>query len=37
MQKVEILQYIVDWWESCWQRKFNFEKIYSKPDIYGLN
>jgi len=26
MQKVEIWQYVVDWWKPCWQRKFNLKK-----------
>ena len=28
--KIEIWQYIVDWWEPCWQRKIQFEKEISK-------
>ena len=34
MQKVEIWQFIVNWWESCWQRKFNFEKIYIQNQMF---
>jgi hypothetical protein len=28
--KIEIWKYFVDWWEPCWQRKFNFEEEKSK-------
>jgi hypothetical protein len=28
--KIRIWQYIVDWWEPCWPRKFNFEEEKSK-------
>ena len=35
--KIEIWQYFVDWWEPCWQRKFNLRKKSSKSDVYGLN
>jgi hypothetical protein len=27
---------IFDWWELCWQRKFNLKKKSSKSDIYIL-
>jgi hypothetical protein len=37
MQKVEIWQYVVDWWKPCWQRKFNLKKKYSKSDVYRFN
>ena len=35
--KIKIWQYFVDWWEPCWQRKFNLRKKSSKSDIYELN
>jgi hypothetical protein len=25
-KRLKFWQFIVNWWESCWQRKFNFEK-----------
>jgi hypothetical protein len=28
--KIEIWQYIVGWWEPCWQKKNQFEKEISK-------
>ena len=28
--KIKIWRYIIDWWEPCWQRKFNFEENKSK-------
>jgi hypothetical protein len=34
MQNVEIWQYIVDWWEPCWQKKFNFEKKYIQNQMF---
>jgi hypothetical protein len=37
MQKVEIWQYIFNWWEPCWQEKFNLKKKNPKSDVYGLN
>jgi len=37
MQNVEIWQYIFDWWEPCWQRKFKLRKKSLKSDVYGLN
>jgi hypothetical protein len=36
MQKVEIWQYIFDWWKPCWQRKFKLRKKSLKSDVYGL-
>ena len=35
--KIKIWQYIFNWWESYWQRKFNLRKKSSKSDIYVLN
>jgi len=35
IQKVEIWQYIFDWWERCWQGKFNLRKKNPKSDVYG--
>jgi hypothetical protein len=33
----EILQYIFDWEEPCWKRKFNLKRKGPKLDVYGLN
>jgi hypothetical protein len=35
--RIEIWQYIFNWWEPCWQGKFNLRKKSLKSDVYGLN
>jgi hypothetical protein len=35
--KIKIWQYFVDWWEPCWQIKFNLRNKSPKSDVYGLN
>jgi hypothetical protein len=37
MQNVETWQYIFDWWEPCWQRKFKLRKKSLKSNVYRLN
>jgi hypothetical protein len=32
--KIKIWQYIVDWWEPCWQRKFNLKKKYIQNRMF---
>jgi hypothetical protein len=37
IQKVEIWEYIFNWWALCWQEKINLRKKSSKSNVYELN